>query len=706
MAAEEEARRRAAQDAAAARAAEEARRLAEAEAARRAQEEAARRAAEEEARRRAEQAKPQPEPRPQPQPQPQPPPGLNPSPLPTLPKPPTATPPSSGGGITTPPEKEKPFRTTDFIDQNLNGIDDRDEQTRNPRTMEFRDRNRNGIDDRDEPPTKSEPGPIRTADFIDKNLNGIDDRDEKPSSSRSPGFDFSGLVDPNSDVGRLIGRIGRGSSGRGSSPFKRGTGTKVTNPPVLNPVKPGRPPSEQPPPSTPGNPPPTEPPVTSPPVYGGYTPGPIPVTTLPKPGYVANPLPKAPGAGTSTPYFTPNTGGLTPGTLPVSGTLPSLGTSQLPLQAIGQNPNLSPTMLGGEQNAGYYTDRFGNKIISPVARGFAKGGSVSDTDLLALLKGEDKETYAESLKNFNSARGMLESMSGAPGETRVEFDATPVSQTVRRATRQPIRQETDKGTAKGMAMELESLTTAQEPKRAPDTLAELLKMSESVRSRDAMSAKDLMRDTFGTEKLTKKQLSRLGDLMTRRFAEGGPVEKKNKSAEEELKALMLRGNPEAQGIEEAAAAAPKVPETMRALGRGFYEANVAPLLSPRETLSSLYEFGKQAVRNPVEAGRSVVAGEKQRLQGAAQKPESAAEYLGGMVSPFNMLRRVPDVELTTYQGSPYLFEPVPENPLGAFDIKKQGTGVGQQNRGPGTYLAENPRVANRATSTRSTCQIL
>jgi hypothetical protein len=378
MAAEEEARRRAAQDAAAARAAEEARRLAEAEAARRAQEEAARRAAEEEARRRAEQAKPQPEPRPQPQPQP--PPGLTPSPQPTLPKPPTATPPSSGGGITTPPEKEKPFRTTDFIDQNLNGIDDRDEK----------------------PPTKSEPGPVRTADFIDKNLNGIDDRDEKPSSSRSPGFDFSGLVDPNSDVGRLIGRIGRGSSGRGSLPFKRGAGTKVTNPPVLNPVKPGRPPSEQPPPSTPGNPPPTEPPVTSPPVYGGYTPGPIPVTTLPKPGYIANPLPKAPGAGTSTPYFTPNTGGLTPGTLPVSGTLPSLGTSQLPLQAIGQNPNLSPTMLGGEQNAGYYTDRFGNKILSPVARGFSEGGPTDVTDLM-----EDREPRTT---DQDSARSLLERM--------------------------------------------------------------------------------------------------------------------------------------------------------------------------------------------------------------------------------------------------------------------------------------------------------
>jgi hypothetical protein len=204
-----------------------------------------------------------------------------------------------------------------------------------------------------------------------------------------------------------------------------------------------------------------------------------------------------------------------------------LQTSGLPQQALGQNPNLGPGMLGGAENAGYYTDRFGNVILSPGAvkpPGRAKGGPASDKELLALLKGEKKDAYAESLKNFNSARSMLEDLSDMPGETTTEFSSTPISQTVRRATRRPIRQETDRGTARGMAMELESLTAAQEPKRAPDTLAELLKMSESVRSRDAMSAKDLMRDTFGTEKLTKKQLSRLGDLMTRRFAEGGEVD--------------------------------------------------------------------------------------------------------------------------------------------------------------------------------------
>jgi hypothetical protein len=221
-----------------------------------------------------------------------------------------------------------------------------------------------------------------------------------------------------------------------------------------------------------------------------------------------------------------------------------LQTSNLPLQALAANPNLGPTMLGGAQNAGYYTDRFGNIILSPGAvrpTGRAKGGPSSDAELLALLKGDSKDSYAESMKNIDSARGMLESLSESPGETQVEFDATPVSQTVRRATRRPINKQTDRGTAKGMAMELESLTAAQEPRRAPDTLEELLKLSESVRSRDAMSAKDLMRDTFGAEKLTKKQLSRLGDLMTRRFNEGGEAKGVLREQLDELIELAGRG---------------------------------------------------------------------------------------------------------------------------------------------------------------------
>ncbi len=515
-AAEEEARRRAEQDAAAARAAEEARRLAEENARRAAEEEArrraeeARRAAEEEARRKAEEDKKNKPPGGGDTGKPGPgtgtvtaPPGLIDSKLPVNPPPITTLPPG-GGGITFPPssppplEKDKPIRTADFIDQNLNGIDDRDEEFRNPRTMEFRDRNRNGIDDRDEKPDTG-----------------------KPSRGQ---FNFNwNAIDPNSDLGRLIGRIGRPPGSKKPSPGRGTPGGDKTPPPQTGRGLPSRPP----PTTIPISPPTAGPPTTSPPGDGGYTPGPIPVTTLPKPGYVANPLPTAPGRGTSTPYFTPTPGSLTPGTVPANINLPSLQTSNLPQQALAQNPNLGPTMLGGAQNAGYYTDRFGNVILSPAAvrpPGRAKGGPASDKELLALLKGENKEAYAESMKNIDSARAMLENLSDMPGETTTEYSSTPISQTVRRATRRPIRQETDKGTARGMAMELESLTAAQGPKRAPDTLAELLKMSESVRSRDAMSAKDLMRDTFGEGRLTKKQLSRLGDLMTRRFAEGGEVD--------------------------------------------------------------------------------------------------------------------------------------------------------------------------------------
>jgi hypothetical protein len=115
-----------------------------------------------------------------------------------------------------------------------------------------------------------------------------------------------------------------------------------------------------------------------------------------------------------------------------------LQTSNLPQQALAQNPNLGPGMLGGAQNAGYYTDRFGNVILSPAAvrpPGRAKGGPASDKELLALLKGENKEAYAESMKNIDSARAMLENLSDMPGETTTEYSSTPISQTVRRATR-------------------------------------------------------------------------------------------------------------------------------------------------------------------------------------------------------------------------------------------------------------------------------
>jgi len=168
------------------------------------------------------------------------------------------------------------------------------------------------------------------------------------------------------------------------------------------------------------------------------------------------------------------------------------------------------------------------------------------------------------------------------------------------------------------------------------------------------------------------------------------------ASKEELRKLMLAMNPDAEQIEEAATAAPRVPDVAKAFGRGLYEANVAPLLSPYETAMAIFGAGKEMARAPVETTKSMARSELERLQQAERSPEAAAEYAGGMFSPFSMLRRAPTMrEITAYQGSPAKFEPTPNNPLGEFDITKAGSGVGQQNRGPGTYIAENPKVANR-----------
>ena len=478
LAAEEEARRRAEQDAQARRAAEEAARVAE-EARRRQAEAEAARIAEEERRRREQEARaalPPPSPAPPSTPIP---PGLVESPLPT-PPPPAGTIPGDRGP-----------RTHIFIDENRNGIDDRDEAPA--------DTPRRGIRTPGSPPGGSD---MRTGDFIDENLNGIDDRDEGKRESPGSGgfFDWTGAVDPNSDIGRLIARLRErgGKVGRGG----RG-GTPGTQPPQTG----GGRPSPPPPPVF--SPLPPREPGSIPLPDSGYVPTPIPT-----PGYIAAPLPQMPGAGTGTPFFNPNTGGLTPGTIPVSSDLPSLRTSDLPLQAIGQNPNLSPRVLGGEENLGYYTDRFGNIILSPGAvrpPGFAKGGS-ADADLLKELE-EFRE--AEGLKDIDSARAMLERLSNEPATSSTEVSVSPLAQSVKRTSRTPIRQQTDRGTAKGMAMELEEVTQSR------DQGPRAKRQTEDLRQR-----MELLRNTLGMPTLSKATLAREGDLMARRFNEGGDVKKK------------------------------------------------------------------------------------------------------------------------------------------------------------------------------------
>jgi hypothetical protein len=322
---------------------------------------------------------------------------------------------------------------------------------------------------------------------------------QPPGGIRVPGTfgSFFSGVDPNSDVGRLIASLrsiggGRAAPGVVSS---SGESTPVSAIPQLSDGAISR---SVPMPTMPG--------------AGGYTPSNIPVST---PGYQPIPMP---GAGTPTPFFTPNTGGLTPGTIPVSTPLQSLATSNLPMQALGANPNLSPTVLGGAQNLGYYTDRMGNVILSPGAvrpPGFAKGGS-ANADLLKELETLREERADSGMKDIESARAMLEQMSSGPAVSQTEVNLSPNAQSVRRTSRRPIRQETDRGSARGMAMELEEITKVQEPRASGDERAKQ-KTMEDVRA-------ELGMPTFSRATLSKATIGREGPLMARRFNEGGEVD--------------------------------------------------------------------------------------------------------------------------------------------------------------------------------------
>ena len=251
-----------------------------------------------------------------------------------------------------------------------------------------------------------------------------------------------------------------------------------------------------------------------PPAYPSGGGGSYPSTPSVPPGYQAAPLPVMPGAGTGTPFFNPASGGLMPGTIPASQMPQSLQTSNIPLQAIEANPNLSPTILGGTQNLGYYTDRFGNIILSPGAvkpTARKKGGPSNQEELMELLR---ERNEADGYGDLDSARSMLEGLSRAPASSKTEVSLSPNAQSVRRTSRTPIRQDSERGSARGMAMELEEITQSKD--QAPRTKRQ---------TREAQQKMELVRETLGMPTFSQASLSRAGDLMAKNFNEGGEAKK-------------------------------------------------------------------------------------------------------------------------------------------------------------------------------------
>jgi hypothetical protein len=230
---------------------------------------------------------------------------------------------------------------------------------------------------------------------------------------------------------------------------------------------------------------------------GGVNVGTPGTATAPKPV----PLPGVPGA-TFTPgqpqFFGNVPGAMLPGTLPSN--INPMQSYKGPMvgQMLANNPNLSPTVLGGAQGLGYYTDRLGNRILSPggALMRFAEGGEADKDD---------------------SAKAELEKLlASMPAQEKTEVRVSPNARSVRRTTTKSAA--TDRG--KAMSMSLESLAAGKgsgstDQGSASEQLAALM---EEVKGKKE-DVSNLTR-----KNLTRSTLDRAGPLVARRFADGGEAE--------------------------------------------------------------------------------------------------------------------------------------------------------------------------------------
>ena len=323
-------------------------------------------------------------------------------------------------------------------------------------------------------------------------MNGVDDSTEASQMANNFFGGMFGSVDPNSDVGRLLARYRQATTPSGIATMPRfnftGTGTAAG---TTQGATAGSTEDAQGQPYVPS-------PVTPMPTPDLYNSGPITATNA-LPGPLMQP------SSIGTPFFQQNAGGLTPGTIPVAGPGPiSLETGAVPLMQLATNPNLTPTILGGQETLGYYTDRFGNRILSPGAVGaFAEGGEVDAEAIRALMKRRRVDT------NFSTAKEMLDSLSTDGGE-RVDIKVSPKKRTLRRASKRPISGETPSGSARGMVEEFDELSTARGP-RSMET------------QKTGQQRIDFTTETLSSPELMRASIGRAGDLMTRRFKDGGEV---------------------------------------------------------------------------------------------------------------------------------------------------------------------------------------
>jgi hypothetical protein len=211
----------------------------------------------------------------------------------------------------------------------------------------------------------------------------------------------------------------------------------------------------------------------------------------------------------------PGSAAIGPAEMPLYGAMNTMG-------AIGANPNLSPTMLGGQENAGMYTDRLGNRIYSPGMMplrppGYARGGEV-DLDALAQQNAENlSDEGAEESINTNpvgTAQQMLADLAGTEraSPTRMAVKRTKTSAGGGASADKSMKMSTELGDAKAA------------PESARAQMEELARVYQLRMAAARNKARGLSADTFGAPTLEGATLTK-GSLTKKRFKDGGEAKK-------------------------------------------------------------------------------------------------------------------------------------------------------------------------------------
>ena len=225
------------------------------------------------------------------------------------------------------------------------------------------------------------------------------------------------------------------------------------------------------------------------------------------------------------PGISSGTTALGPADMPVPSALTTLGT-------IGANKNLTPTMLGGMENAGYRVDRLGNRIYAPAAKplyGFAKGGDVSMSDIMAMnteTLSDEKPEEVILTNPVGTAQKFLADLSSAG-------KASPTRQSIKRtktsagggATADKAMQMAYEDIAKGdLGAMKDRAPTVRNTESARAQMEELARVYQ-IKIRAAQNAaRGLSADTFGAPTLEGPTLTK-SKLTKKRFAEGGEAKK-------------------------------------------------------------------------------------------------------------------------------------------------------------------------------------